>query len=161
MTNQKLTDLMIEQINKELYSGYLYLGISAFYAARHLDGFAHWFKKQADEEKEHAEKFIDYLTNQGIEIKLEPITGVATDYEDEKAPLLFQLKHEKYVTSLIEKLYDLAEELVDRRAIHFLDYFIDEQKEEEENAARLILDYERLATDSQGLALLDGKLAAR
>ena len=101
MLNKKITDLLNDQINKELYSAYLYLDMSTFYLGKHLYGFASWFKKQAAEETEHADKMISYLVQEGAPVELKDVAHAGKSYKDLKEPLAFQLEHEMYVTSLI------------------------------------------------------------
>ena len=112
-------------------AAYLYLDMSTFYLGKHLYGFASWFKKQAVEETEHADKMISYLAQEGAPVELKDVAHAGKSYKDLKEPLAFQLEHEMYVTSLINKIYDAADEANDRRTAHFLDWFIDEQTEEE------------------------------
>lgn len=161
MLNKKITDLLNDQINKELYSAYLYLDMSTFYLGKHLYGFASWFKKQAAEETEHADKMISYLAQEGAPIELKDIAHAGKSYKDLKEPLAFQLEHEMYVTSLINKIYDAADEANDRRTAHFLDWFIDEQTEEEKTAAMLLEKFNLLAGDNRGLYELDAELGKR
>ena len=155
------TDLLNDQINKELYSAYLYLDMSTFYLGKHLYGFASWFKKQAVEETEHADKMISYLAQEGAPVELKDVAHAGKSYKDLKEPLAFQLEHEMYVTSLINKIYDAADEANDRRTAHFLDWFIDEQTEEEKTAAMLLEKFNLLAGDNRGLYELDAELGKR
>lgn len=161
MLNQKIIAAMNEQINSELFSSYLYVDMANFYGEKHLYGFQHWFMKQASEEAEHAEKFIDFLVKNAAHVELKPVNGETRAYKDLREPLTIQLAHEQKVTSLIEKIYDLADEFKDRRVAHFLDWFINEQSEEEATAFTLIDRYDRLAIDSKGLAMLDEELGKR
>ncbi len=161
MLNKKIADLLNDQINKELYSAYLYLDISAYYLRKHLYGFAGWFKKQAAEETEHADKMMSYLAEQGEAIELKDVAHAGKTYKDLREPLAFQLEHEMYVTSLINAIYDAADEVNDRRTAHFLDWFIDEQTEEEATATALLRKFDLLAGDNRGLYELDAELGKR
>ena len=129
MLNKKVAELMVNQVNKELYSSYLYLAISNYYAEEGLNGFASWFKKQAAEESEHADKFMEYLHDNDEKVVLETIEAYKGKFKDYKEPLTLQLSHEKYVTSLINDIYTAAIEAKDYRSLNFLNWFITEQAE--------------------------------
>lgn len=159
--NKNLKNLINNQINKEIYSSYLYLSISNFFKKQKLFGLSSYFSKQAKEELEHAEKFNDYLYSVLEEVTLEPIEAPNVKLVNVKDALDLQLKHEKYVTSLINDIYDEAEKEKDRACMHFLDWFIDEQVEEERNALELLNKYELLGKTSEGLYLLDEEVKKR
>lgn len=161
MINKKVKELMVTQINKELWSAYLYLDIARFYALKNLNGFSAWFKKQAKEEVEHAEKFFDFLNNLGEEYQLTPIEGPAKKFKTLEEPLLFQLEHEQGVTALINKIYETAKANNDHASESFLKWFVDEQLEEETTASDLIEKYKMFAKDGSGLYLLDKELGER
>lgn len=161
MLNKKVATLINEQINKEMYSAYLYLNISNYYAEKGLNGFASWFKKQAEEELEHAEKFIDYLHDEGEHVSLLAIDAPKHEFKNYKEPLELTLEHEKYVTSLINAIYKATLEAEDYRTTCFLNWFIDEQREEEKNANELLTKFEIFATDAKAVHHLDAQLAAR
>ena len=159
---EKLRKLIETQINKELWSAYLYADIARFYASKDLDGLHHWFEKQAKEEYEHAEKFGDYLLEIGAEYKLLPIEGPDYEFKDLREPLVFQLEHEKLVTSLIHNLMKVAKEENDYATESFLRWYVDEQVEEESNAAKAIALYDYyLAAGKGGLLLFDAKMGER
>ena len=158
---ENIKKLLIQQVNKELASAYLYLDMSKFYKTKSIEGFAHWFKKQASEELEHAEKFMDYLADNDIEYKFEPIEVFAKDYKNLKDPLIHQLEHEKYVTSLINEIYRLALEENNYPLVRFLNWFIDEQVEEEKTAKELLEQFEYVENCKMGLLKLDEQLKAR
>ncbi len=142
MLSENLSKLMINQINKELYSSYLYLSIANFYEEKGLKGFSNWFKKQAEEEKEHAEKFIEYLHDNNEHVTFESIEAPKNEFKDYKEPLSIQIAHEKYVTSLINALYRQALDDNDYRSLNFLNWFINEQAEEEKTAQDLLTTFE-------------------
>lgn len=159
--DQKVSQLLNEQINKEFYSAYLYLDMANFYAARGLDGFANWFEVQAREEQDHAMLFYRYLQNNSEAVTLEAIARPDKAFETLADPLDAALEHEKYVTSLINAIYAAAQEARDFRTTQFLDWFIKEQGEEEKNASDLITKMALFGSDAKGLYMLNSELAAR
>lgn len=161
MLDKKIIDLINHQVNKELYSAYLYLSMANYYAEKNLNGFAHWFNLQAKEEYEHAEKFMDYLHDNGSEVVLDNIPAPKNEYDDPVEPLRVTVKHEEYVTSLINEIVKVAHELVDYRTINFLSWFINEQAEEEKTANDLLARYEIFVNDKRNLYLLDQELNTR
>ncbi len=161
MMNQKVADLLNIQVNKEFYSAYLYLEFSNYYAEQGLAGFSNWYKIQAQEERDHAMLFVQYMQNNDVKVTYETIEKPVAELTDNMAPLKAGLVHEEYVTSLIHALYDAAYEAKDFRTMQFLDWFVKEQGEEETNANDLIKKMELFGTDPKGLYLLDQELGAR
>lgn len=159
--DQKVAQLLNEQINKEFYSAYLYLDIANWYADQDLDGFANWYNIQAQEERDHAMLFIQYMQNNSLSVSLEAIDKPAHSYETAGDPLDVAYAHEQYVTSLINAIYDAAYSVKDFRTMQFLDWFIKEQGEEEKNADSLIKKYKLYGDDPKSLYLLNQELAAR
>lgn len=159
--NTQVETLLKDQVNKEFYSAYLYLGFSNYYYGENLDGFGHWFELQAKEEQEHAMKILKYLQDNDVKVDLGPIAAPEVKFSDNKGPLLAALKHEQYVTSLIHAIYKQARESDDFRACQFLEWFIAEQGEEEKNTSDLIAKYELLSGDAKGLYLLNAELKTR
>ena len=159
--NEKVVKLLNEQINKELYSAYLYLDFSVFYEAQGLDGFANWYMVQAQEERDHAMLFLKYLQNNGEKVTLDAVAKPDKELNVLMDPLKFGLEHEKYVTSLINDIYAAAYEEKDFRTMQFLDWFVKEQLEEEKNADDMIKKMELFGNDSKGLYSLDAEYAAR
>ena len=161
MLDKNVVELLNQQINKEFYSAYLYLDFSNFYYDQGLDGFGNWYKIQAQEERDHAMLFIQYLQNNGEKIELNAIDKPAIALESAKAVLDEGLKHEQYVTSLIHNIYDAAYSVKDFRTMQFLDWFVKEQGEEETNADGLIKKFELFGGDPKSLYMLDSELGAR
>ena len=157
----KVAKLINEQINKELYSAYLYLDFSIFYEAQGLDGFANWYMIQAQEERDHAMLFLKFLQNNGEKVTLDLVDKPDKKLETLMDPLKFGLEHEKYVTNLINDIYGAAYEVKDFRTMQFLDWFVKEQLEEEKNADDMIKKMELFGNDSKGLYSLDAEYAAR
>lgn len=150
-----------EQVIAELESSYIYLNIANYYVEKGLCGFGSWFKKQASEEVEHAEKFIDYLHSNGEKVVLADISAPKDKFKDDRSPLLKQVEHEELVTSLIYKLMDLAIEDKDYRTQEMLRWFVSEQAEEEEHSHELLDKYDRYGKDLTALMHLDKELAQR
>ena len=154
-------DLLNDQINKELYSAYLYLDFSNYFKARGLDGFANWYMIQAQEERDHAMLFYTYLQNENQEVTLEAIAKPDKVLDSDMTVLKAGLEHEQYVTSLINTIYGAAYDVRDFRTMQFLDWFVKEQGEEETNANDLISKMELFGGDSKGLYMLNQELGAR
>ena len=161
MLDEKVVKLLNQQVNKEFYSAYLYLDFSNFYYDQGLDGFGKWYKVQAQEERDHAMLMIQYLQNNGERVSLEAIDKPSVPTESAKAVLSEGLKHERYVTSLIHDLYDAAHSVKDFRTMQFLDWFVKEQGEEENNADSLVKKFELFGDDPKSLYMLDSELGAR
>ncbi len=161
MISDTVIRLLNQQVNKEFYSAYLYLDMSNYYDSIGLDGFANWFMIQAQEERDHAMLFYRYLLNNGHKVQLDAIDKPDKVYADKKDPLAATLEHEKYVTSLINNIYEVAHETKDFRTMQFLDWFIKEQGEEEKNAHDLLAKMELFGDDAKGLYMLNSELGAR
>ncbi|MDO5135917.1 MAG: ferritin [Eubacteriales bacterium] len=159
--DKKVSELLNDQINKELYSAYLYLDMANFYAQKGLDGFANWFEVQAKEEQSHAFLMYQYLHNNSEPVVLQAIAKPDKVYVGLGDPLEAALEHEKYVTSLINGIYAAAASVNDFRTTQFLDWFIKEQGEEEKNSADLITKMELFGQDAKGLYMLNSELKAR
>ena len=142
MLDQKVAELINVQVNKEFYSAYLYLDFANYYREAELNGFANWYQVQAQEERDHAMLFIQYLQNNSGKVTLEAID-------------------KPYVTSLIHNIYDAAYTVKDFRTMQFLDWFVKEQGEEEKNADNLVKRFELFGHDPKGLYMLDSEMAAR
>ncbi|MBP3580920.1 MAG: ferritin, partial [Clostridia bacterium] len=159
--DSKVSQLINEQINKELYSAYLYLDFSVYYEKEGLDGFANWYMVQAQEERDHAMLMLKYLQLNGEKVTLGTISAPDKQLKALMDPLKFGLEHEQYVTSLIHTIYDAAYTAKDFRTMQFLDWFVKEQLEEEKNADDMIKKMELFGNDSKGLYSLDSEYAAR
>lgn len=161
MLDKKVAELLNDQINKELYSAYLYLDFSIYYEAEGLDGFANWYMIQAQEERDHAMLMLQYLQMNGEKAELKAIEKPNKVLKDKAEVLGFALEHEQYVTSLIHAIYDAAYEVRDFRTMQFLDWFVKEQCEEEKNAEDMIQKMQLFGDDAKGLYLLNSEMAAR
>ena len=161
MLDVKIKDLLNQQINKEFYSAYLYLAFSNYFSERNLSGFSNWYRIQAQEERDHAMLFLQYLENNSETVVLEAVDRPEQDFQSDMAVLEKGLQHERYVTDLIHTIYDAAYSVKDFRTMQFLDWFVKEQGEEEKNAEDLLKKMELFGGDPKSLYLLDQELAAR
>lgn len=161
MINKKVAKMLNEQINLELFSSYLYLEIANYFVDEGLDGFANWFNVQAQEEMDHTRIILNYLQDNEVKINLKALDNPTRDYKKHMEALEEVLSHEELITNSIHKIYAVAMEEKDFRSMQFLDWFIEEQAEEETNANMLISKYEVFAADSKGLYLLDQELGGR
>lgn len=161
MLDKKVAQLLNEQVNKEFYSAYLYLDFSIFYDEAGLDGFANWYKIQAQEERDHAMLMMQYLQNNGEKVTLEAIAKPDKELTDKLHVLELGLAHEQYVTSLIHAIYDAAYDVRDFRTMQFLDWFVKEQGEEEANAESMVKKMKLFGGDAKSLYLLNSEMAAR
>ncbi|MBE6767747.1 MAG: ferritin [Ruminococcaceae bacterium] len=159
--NAKVHELLNQQINKEFYSAYLYLDFSNYFEAVGLDGFANWYKIQAQEERDHAMLFYTYLQNESQTVTLDAIAKPDKTFTCHMDVLKAGLEHEEYVTSLINDIYAAAYDVRDFRTMQFLDWFVKEQGEEETNAHDLITKMELFGSDPKSLYMLNQELAAR
>ena len=161
MLNEKVAELLNTQINREFYSAYLYLAFANYFSEEGLDGFSNWYQIQAQEERDHALLFIQYMQNNDARVTYEAIDKPEFSAEQHMDVLEAGLKHERYVTGLINTIYGAAYEVRDFRTMQFLDWFVKEQGEEETNASDLIKKMKLFGTDPKSLYLLDQELAAR
>ena len=159
--NDKIAALLNDQINKEFYSAYLYLDMANYYAELDLDGYENYYMIQAQEERDHALLFLKYMQNNGLKVTLEAIGKPDKVYAGVIDPLVVAADHERYVTALINEIYHEAHQAKDYRTMKFLDWFVDEQMEEEENADKMVSRYKLFGQDPKGLYLLDQEYAAR
>lgn len=161
MFNEKLEAAFNDQINKEFYSAYLYLAMKTYFEEQNLKGFVNWFDIQVQEEQAHGMGMYDYVHERGGSVKLgaidKPVVEGSTPVE------IFEhvLRHEEYVTSRINALMDIAEEVKDRAAISFLNWYLKEQVEEEASVGGVLQTLKLIGDDKKALLLLDKDLGAR
>ncbi len=159
--SSSLLSALNEQINAETYSAYLYLAMSAHCAAENLPGAAHWLRLQWQEELGHATKLVDYVTERGGRVKLGAIAEPPAEFGSPLALFESVLEHEKEVTASIYRLCDLASAEKDHAAQALLQWYVNEQVEEENSAAEIV-SMLRLAGDSgSALLMIDRQLAQR
>ncbi len=159
--NENVAKLLNDQVNKEFYSAYLYLDFANYYAEVGLDGFENWYRVQAQEERDHAMLFFQYLLNNEAKVTFDAIAKPEWERGDNMTPLKKALEHEKYVTASINDIYTAAYEARDFRTMQLLDWFVKEQGEEEKNASDMITKMELFGTDAKGLYMLNSELKAR
>lgn len=161
MFSQKVQNAINDQINAELYSAYVYLSMSAYFEAQNLSGFAHWMRLQYQEETQHALKLFDFMNDRGGNIVLKAVETPPAGFGSPLDIFEKALAHEQKVTGLIHNLYKLAVDEGDYPTQVLLQWYIDEQVEEEKNATAAVANL-RLAADSgTGLLLLDREMGER
>ena len=161
MISKKMQNAINEQINAELWSAYLYLSMAMDAEAKAFKGIANWFFVQWLEEQDHARIFQNYMNARGAKVSLRPISEVKQEW---KSPLdMFEdtLKHEEEVTEMIDNLVRMAMEENDFATLSRLQWFVDEQVEEEDNASDQVADFERAGKDFSVLKELDEQLGKR
>lgn len=159
--DQKVYELINDQINKELYSAYLYLTFADYYADAGLDGYANFYEIQAQEERDHALIFRKYLLENDCKPEMKAIEKPDKIFSNYMEPLKAGLEHEQYVTSLINDIYAAADQAHDYRTMQFLKWFIDEQMEEEDTARDMITKMELFGEDRHSLFELNKEYLAR
>ena len=159
--DQKVYELLNEQINAELYSAYLYMSFADYYEEEGLDGYANWYMIQAAEERDHALIFRNYLHENGQHVSLGAIAQPDKTFASYLEPLEAGLEHEKLVTSLINAIYAAADEVKDYRTMRFLDWFIEEQLEDEATADDMITKMKLFGGDARSLYELNQEYAGR
>lgn len=161
MLSKTLEGVLNDQIKNELYSAYLYLSMAAYCESINLGGFAHWLRLQYEEEVSHAMKFFDHINNRGGRVVLQAIDQPPSDF---KSPLqLFEnvLEHELKVTGMINKLYEIAQKEKDYPAQIMLQWFIEEQVEEEKTASEIVEQLKLIGDRGPALLILNHQLGSR
>jgi len=161
MLSKKMQDAINEQINKELYSAYLYLSMGAWAEAQNLPGFAHWMRVQFKEETAHAQKFFDYVVDRGGRVTLKAIDSPEAEFKSPLAMFEKVLAHEQLVTGLIHNLYALAVKESDYPSQVLLQWYINEQVEEEKHATYIVGTLKAIGEKGQALVMMDRELAKR
>ena len=161
MLSKDMQGAINEQIKNELYSAYLYLAMASYCEANSLPGFAHWLRAQSQEEVEHAMKFFDFVNERGGRVVLQAIEQPPVEFESPAAIFEATLEHERKVTAMIHRLFELALEEKDYPAQVLLHWFIDEQVEEESNAGQILDTLKMIGDKGQALVMLDRELAKR
>jgi|ERR1041385_5605299 ferritin len=156
-----MQDAINEQINKEFYSSYLYLSMAAYFEDKILMGFGHWMRIQADEEREHAMKFYNYILDAGGRVQLKAIEAPPTEWKSNLQVAEQVAEHEAKVTASIHSLYELALKEKDYAAQILLQWYITEQVEEEKNAAELVANLKLIEERGTAVLMLDHRLAKR
>lgn len=161
MIKPKLVQAMNQQINAEMYSAYLYLSMSAWLKGRNLEGMANWMSVQAQEEMTHAMKFYNYVFERGGKVVLDTIAAPQREWADEGKVFEEVCAHEAKVTALINKLAELALKEKDFASQNFLQWFVNEQVEEEAAAQYVCEKIKMTSGFPGGLFMMDKELGAR
>ena len=158
MVSERINCIINEQINKEFYSGYLYLSMSAHLKRIGLLGFAKWTKNHAREEVEHGLKLLDYLLERNSFVTLKQISTPEFEYNGILSVFQSIYEHEINITSSVMKIAQIAEEECDRKTLTFIEWFIEEQVEEEQLIKDIIKRLELFGTDNASLYLMDKEM---
>ena len=161
MFEQKMEDALNEQVNAELWASYLYLSVSCDMDDKGYEGFASWFYMQAKEEFKHAERIMKFIGERGGKVKLMPIDKVKQVWSSPKEAFEDSLKQELIVTGRIYSLMDLAIELKDYATQNMLNWFVDEQVEEEETPRKILEKLSKLEGIPAAMYALDKQLGQR
>ncbi len=161
MISSKVQDILNIQINKEFYSAYLYLAMSAYFEEIGLNGFANWTKVQAKEEVDHGIILFDYIIARDGVVKLEQINSPDRDFKGVLQVFEKILEHEKFVTDSINCVASMSEDECDLATRHFINWYISEQVEEEANTRDVITKLKMFGDDKASLYHLDQDLAKR
>lgn len=161
MISKKMAEALNAQINKELYSSYLYLAMAAYCRSEGLGGFAKWLGIQSSEERGHAMKIFGYLEDQGARVQLAAIAAPATEFGSARRVFEETLAHEQFITASIHALVDLAIKEKDYATQGMLQWFVSEQVEEESVAADIVAKLKMIGGDARGIFMVDRELGAR
>ena len=161
MLSAKLQEVLNEQINKELYSEYIYLSMEAYMRSMDLDGIANFFQVQTQEEHFHAMKIYNFIIDKGGKVILKKIDAPPVDFKSVVDVFEQTLEHEKFVTKSINDLMDDAVKENDHAVISFLKWYVDEQVEEEANVTRILSKLKLIGGEGHGLLMIDQELSAR
>jgi len=161
MFNQKIQDAMNDQLQREMESAYIYLSMAAYFDSDALPGMAQWMKVQFQEEQFHAQKFYDFIDTRGGRVALQPIGQPPVEFESPLDAFEQALAHEHKITAHINDLYALAVEERDFASQLFLNWFVDEQVEEEKNVQDVLDVLKRIKGDGHALLMFDKDLGLR
>ena len=161
MISKNMENALNEQVNAELYSAYLYLSMESYFKAQNLNGFANWMRVQTQEEVSHAMKIYDFINERGGRVLLKAIEGPETDWDSALAVFKAAYEHEQKVTGLINNLVDLAIKEKDHATNSFLQWFVNEQVEEEASADEIVQQLKMMEKAPGGMFMLDRELGQR
>jgi ferritin len=161
MISKKMEEALNGQVNAELYSAYLYLSMESYFKSLNLNGFANWMRVQTQEELMHAMKIYDFIDERGGRVTLKAIEGPPTQWDSPRAVFEAAYAHEHKVTGLINGLVDLAIKEKDHATNTFLQWFVNEQVEEEASADAIVQQLKMMEDAPGGLFMLDRELAQR
>jgi ferritin len=161
MIKKALENALNQQINAEIHSAYIYLSMSSYFLSVGLAGYANWMRIQYQEELAHATRFFDYVNERGGRVKLMPISEVQVDFSGIVDVFEITLEHEQLVTGMINKIMDISIQESDHATKSFLQWFIDEQVEEEANVEQILNNLQLIKGEGQGLLMMDREMQSR
>ena len=161
MLKSDMLEALNKQINAEMYSAYLYLSMSAHFESKDLQGHANWTRCQAQEELVHAMKIYDHVNERGGRVELRPIDGPQVEWDSPTAVFEHVYSHEQKVTGMINDLVELSIKSRDHATTNFLQWFIDEQVEEEASANEVLQKLKMVGNEGSGLFMVDQELIKR
>ncbi len=161
MLSKDLEGALNEHLGAELYAAHLYLAMSAYLESLNLPGAAHWMRTQAQEENAHAMRFYRYVFDRGGRVTIGAIEEPPSDFGSALGTFEQALEHERTVSERIQKLYGLATDEQDYATQSFLQWFVNEQVEEEAAASKIVEDLRMIGDDKPALLVLDRELAGR
>ena len=161
MLSKKMENALNEQVNREFFSAYLYLSMAAYFESLSLPGFARWMRVQTQEELLHAMKMYDHINERSGQVILKAIDAPETKWTSPKAAFGAAYEHEKFITGSINDLVTAARKENDHATDVFLQWYVTEQVEEEQNASTIANQLKLIGDSSQSLLMLDRELGAR
>ncbi len=161
MIDKKMEKALNGQVNAEMYAAYLYLALAAYFETTALDGFANWMYAQVEEEIGHAMRIFHFINERGGQVVLEAVTKPTADINSPLEAFEAALAHEQKVTGMINELVDLASELKDHATYNFLQWFVNEQVEEEDSVDEVIQKLKLIGDRGNAIFMLDKELGAR
>jgi ferritin len=161
MIPQKVRDIMNEQIKNEMESFYIYQSMVAYFHSQNLEGMAHWMRCQAHEEMIHAMKFFDHINDRGGQVILKDLKQLKTSWASPLEAWKDTLEHEQFITAKVNDVMGVVRETKDYAAEPIMNWFVNEQIEEEANATKILEDMKRIGDSKEGLLMIDRELAAR
>jgi ferritin len=161
MISEKMQQILNQQVQKEFYSAYLYLSMEAYFDEQNLKGFAHFFRVQTQEERDHAMMFFKYISHVQGNAKLLQIDQPSSKFDTPLDVFKAAYSHEVFITKSIYKIVDLSLEEKDHKTNAFLQWFINEQTEEEANMDDNIKKLQLIDNDGRGILMMDSELMAR
>lgn len=161
MIPNKIEQAFNDQIKYELESAYIYLAMAAYFQGKGLDGMARWMHAQVQEEMTHAMRFYKHIAERGGRVSLQPLAEPTGEYKSALAAFEAAFEHEKFITGRIDTLMKLSREENDFASQSLLQWFVDEQVEEEDNTSRVAQQLKVVGEDGRGLLMLDRELGQR
>jgi len=161
MPSQEMIDALNQQINEELISAYVYAAMAGYCEHANLPGFAQWMRVQAEEELDHARRFVNYLNDRNVRVVFKAIAAPPQEWQSPLAALESAYKHECHISACINKLQTMALKENDHATHAFLEWFVTEQVEEEANVDRVVQALKMVAETPSGMFLLDREMAQR